>query len=88
MQEIGKLVKTHGLPVVMMAAGLWFLNNKLDKAEARIGLLEAKLFECYEKRIGGKKHRSSTAPELSVNTTAVLPQRFKIALRYNSIVSI
>ena len=46
-----KLIKTHGLSVALLLAGLWFLNGKLAIAENRISALETKLYDCYEKRI-------------------------------------
>lgn len=48
--EITNLIKTHGLSVVLMLGGLYFLNNKLSLAEERISALEERLYDCYEKR--------------------------------------
>lgn len=42
------LIKTHGLSIVLMLGGLYFLDDKLDGAESRIFALEQRLYDCYE----------------------------------------
>jgi len=45
------ILRSHGLAIALMLAGLYFINAKLDVAESRITILENLLYDCYEKRI-------------------------------------
>lgn len=75
METIKEIVKKHGLAVAVMAAGLWFLNNKLESAENRIAALETRLFDCYEDRIKSGTASAGRRYDASITALFVAPEK-------------
>jgi len=70
------LIKTHGLSIALMLGGLYFLNDKLNNAEARILAVEERLHNCYEKLIVPKT--SSRTAQNSETVVFVKPKDLEI----------
>jgi len=72
-----RVVKTHGLSVALMLSGLYFLNGRLEVAEKKIATVEARLYDCYEKRITADNSRQKPEDTGFRKFEFILPEKQK-----------